>query len=272
VFTLDPLGVLLVALLLAMYWRAIRVLRRRGREIPRSQQAWWYTGVALLALAFCGPPGALSNDLLSAHMAEHLLLADIAAPLLLAGARTPVLVFLLPRDILVPLARMQWLRRFFRLLRKPLVSVPLWIVVLYGWHYSFAFEAALRHPVVHVLQHESFFVVSVLVWWPLIEPEHGRIRGELWKIGQIIGQRTAGMFLGMAFILMRTQAYPWYGDRAQRHGLSTIHDQQIGGGLMFLVDILVMFFALGFFFWRAAADHDRAEARAAVATSGRAPA
>src|SRR5437763_17044167 len=121
---------MLVALLVAVYLRAIRILRRRGREIPRSQQGRWYGGVALLGFAFCGPPGALSNDLLSAHMAEHLLLADIAAPLLLAGARTPVLVFLLPRDILVPLARTKWLRRFFRLLRKPLVSVPIWIVTL----------------------------------------------------------------------------------------------------------------------------------------------
>jgi hypothetical protein len=76
--------------------------------------------------------------------------------------------------------------------------------------------------------------------------------------------RIAGMFLGMAFILMRVQAYPWYGDRAQLHGLSPLTDQQIGGGLMFLVDMLVMFFGLGFFFWRAAADNDRRE-RAATA-------
>jgi hypothetical protein len=69
----------------------------------------------------------------------------------------------------------------------------------------------------------------------------------------------------MAYILMRVQAYPWYGDRAELHGLKTITDQQIGGGLMFLVDLLVMFFGLAFFFWRAAADNDARERTAAAA-------
>ena len=263
-FTFDPTGAALVALLIALYVRAVTILRWRGWTVSTGQQALYYTGVALIAIALLGPPDALSNDLLSAHMAQHLLLADIAAPLLLAGVRTPVLVFMLPRPLLVELARTRWLRSLFRTLRKPLVAVPIWILVLYTWHFQFAFQAALEHPVVHALQHWSFFVASLLAWWAVVDPKHRRIGGELWKIGHIIGMRLAGMFLGMAFILMRTQAYPWYGDRAHLHGLDTIRDQQYGGGLMFLVDLLVMFFALGFFFWRAAADNDRRESERAA--------
>jgi cytochrome c oxidase assembly factor CtaG len=259
VFTFDPTGVALVLLLIALYVRAVTVLRWRGYTVPAAQQALYYGGTALIALALLGPPDALSSDLLSAHMGQHLLLADIAAPLLLAGIRTPVLVFMLPRSVLVPFARTRWLRSLFRTLRKPLVAVPIWVLVLYGWHFRFAFEAALEHPAVHALQHWSFFVTSILAWWAVVDPKHKRIGGELWKAGHLIGMRVAGMFLGMAFILMRTQAYPWYGDRAHEHGLSVLRDQQYGGGLMFLVDLLVMFFALGFFFWRAAADNDRRE-------------
>src|SRR5215212_1790576 len=107
--SLDPAGLALVALLIALYARAVMVLRWRGWRVPRSQQALWYSGVALVALALLGPPDALSDDLLSAHMAEHLLLADLAAPLLLGGLRTPVLQFFLPRPLLVPLARTRWL-------------------------------------------------------------------------------------------------------------------------------------------------------------------
>ena len=237
------------------------MLRWRGYAVPRPQQASWFAGVTLIAVALLGPPDALSDDLLSAHMAQHLLLADIAAPLLLVGMRSPVLQFLLPRPILVPLARTRWLRRFFRVLRRPLVAVPVWIVVLYTWHFGFAFQGALRHPLVHALQHWMFFASSVLVWWSVVEPKRRRTSGELWKAGHLIGMRLAGMFLGMAFILMRVQAYSWYGERAHAHGLGVITDQQIGGGLMFLVDMLVMFAGLGFFFWRAAADNDRAEER-----------
>ena len=263
--SLNAQGIAIVALLLVVYGRAVTVLRWRGYTVARSQQAVWYAGVFLVAFALLGPPDALSDDLLSAHMAQHLLLADIAAPLLLVGVRSPVLQFLLPRPLLVPLARTRWLRRFFRFLRKPLVALPLWVAVLYGWHFGFAFEGALRNPWVHALQHWSFFVTSLLVWWAIVEPKKRRIGGELWKAGDLIGMRIAGMFLGMAFILMRVQAYPWYGNRANDHGMSVLLDQQLGGGLMFLVDMLVMFFGLGFFFWRAAADNDRREEQRAAA-------
>lgn len=264
-FVFDPLGVALVLLLIALYVRAVTVLRWRGYRVSGGQQALYYSGTALIALALLGPPDALSDDLVSAHMGQHLLLADLAAPLLLAGIRTPVLVFMLPRPLLVPLARTRWLRSLFRTLRKPLVAVPIWVLVLYAWHFRFAFQGALEHPVVHALQHWSFFVTSLLAWWAIVEPKHRRIGGELWKAGHLIGMRVAGMFLGMAFILMRTQAYPWYGDRAHLHGLSVIRDQQYGGGIMFLVDLFVMFFALAFFFWKAAADNDRREAERAPA-------
>jgi len=264
VFTFDPAGVALVLLLIALYARAVTILRWRGWSVSTGQQALYYSGVALIVIALLGPPDALSDDLLSAHMGQHLLLADIAAPLLLAGMRTPVLVFMLPRPLLVEFARTRWLRSLFRTLRKPLVAVPLWVTVLYTWHFRFAFQGALEHPFVHLLQHWSFFVTSLLAWWAIVDPKHGRVGGELWKIGHLVGMRVAGMFLGMAFILMPTQAYPWYGERAHLHGLDPIRDQQYGGGLMFLVDLLVMFFALGFFFWRAAADHDRREAERAA--------
>ena len=100
--SLDPVGIALVALLVGVYVRAVRVLGRRGFRVPRAQQVCWYVGVALIAIGLLGPPERYASELLTAHMAQHLLIADLAAPFLLAGMRSPVLFFILPPPLLAP--------------------------------------------------------------------------------------------------------------------------------------------------------------------------
>ncbi len=250
----------------ALYVRALRVLGRRGVAVPRGQVACWHLGLGLQAVALLSPLGSLADDLLSAHMAEHLLLADLGAPLLLAGVRNPVLAFFLPRDVLVALARRKRLRAAFRTLRRPLVAIAVYALVLYGWHLGFAFEGAVRHDLVHVAQHASFIFAGVLVWWSAIEPKRRRLRGELWKIAHILAARMIGMFLGMAFVLIREPVYTGVYSSGERRGFDALADQQTAGAMMVALDILIMVFALAFFFWHAAQQNDRDEA-AARATS-----
>lgn len=252
---IGPASVLIVAAVL--YVRAVRILGRRGFRVPRLQQTLFATGLALTAVALLSPVDGLSDELLSLHMAQHLLIADLAAPLLLAGLRWPVHVFFLPRPVLVAFARRRRLRAVLALARRPLVAVPLYVLVLYAWHYAPLFDAALRYEAVHALQHQSFVLISILVWWSAIEPHRRRLRGELWKIGHILGARLGGMFLGMAFIVMRTPAYDAYRSAPREHGLTPVHDQQLAGALMLSLDFFVVLFAVAFFFWRAAEDHDR---------------
>jgi putative membrane protein len=257
VITLEPAGVVVIALLVGLHVRAVRTLARRGHRVPRGQSALWFAGVALVAVGLLGPPDRAGHDLLVAHMAQHLLIGDLAAPLLLAGARSPVLFFMLPRSVLVALARAPRLRAISRFVRRPLVALPIYIAVLYGWHLAFAFDAALGNDVLHGLQHQSFFAIGLLIWWPVMEPNRSRLPGELWKAGYVLGTRVLTMFLGMAFLIQKTPAYTHYHGA---HGLSAVSDQQLAGGLMMGTDVVIMMSALAFFFWRAAVDNDRAEA------------
>ena len=204
-FTVEPGAVALLALMATLYARAVATLRRRGYRVPVGQQAAWWTGLALTAAGLTGPVDALSEDLVLAHMGQHLLIADLAAPFLLIGLRSPVYAFYLPRPLLVRVARLHWLRRAFRVLRRPLVAVPVWVAILYGWHFSFAFVAALENPVLHVVQHLSFLFGALLVWWSVIEPKRRRVPGDLWKVPYLLGARVAGMFLGMALIILRSR-------------------------------------------------------------------
>jgi len=257
--------VLWLVLLEGLYVRAVRVLRRRGVAVPRWQVAAWHAAMALWIVGLLSPIDDLGDDGLAFHMAQHLLIADLAAPLMLVGLRNPVLAFFLPRDVLVPLARARRLRGAFRALRHPLAALPVYVLVLYGWHFGVFFEAAVRHPLVHALQHASFIAIGVLVWWSVLEPKRRRLRGELWKIGHILAARFLGMFLGMSFVLIREPIYTGvYGTGERALGLSPIGDQQLAGGMMVVLDILVMVFALAFFFDRAGRQHDADEQRAAA--------
>ena len=238
-----------------LYLRALSVLRSRGQRVSRAQQAAFWAGLVLFGAGLFSPIDRLSEDLLSAHMAQHLLIAELGAPLLLIGMRSPVLLFMLPQPALKSVARRRRLRALLALLARPLVAVPLYIVVLYAWHLGFMFEGALRSEPLHILQHWSFIAISLLVWWSALEPHRRRLRGELWKIGHIFAARMGGMMLGMVFLAMRTPAYAgYYGERAREHGLSPLADQQSAGGMMLSLDALIVVGALSYFFWRASAD------------------
>jgi putative membrane protein len=251
--TFQPGPVLGLAVLALLYERAVRVLGRRGYRVPGAQQVFWWVGWVFLAAAFLSLLDTWAQQALSAHMAQHALMADIATPLLMIGIRNPLLQFFLPRPVLVPLARRRKLRAAFRWLRRPMVAIPVYTVVLYAWHLGPAFTAALENDFVHALQHQSFILFSALAWWPLIEPNHRRLHAELWKIPYIVAVRLPTMFLGMAFVVAQTPFYAsFYGTGTRGGGLSAASDQQLGGAIMMVVDIVTLMVVLSVVFWRAA--------------------
>jgi putative copper resistance protein D len=267
--SLDP-GVLIgIAAAEGLYLRALRILRGRGVHVPWPQVVAFHGAIALWIAGLVWPVDAYEDELLSAHMTQHVLIADLAAPLLLMGIRNPVLGFILPRPALVTLARTGWLRRTWRRLRAPLVAVPLSVLVFYAWHAGPLFEAAVRHPVVHALQHMTLIAAAVLVWWPALEPKRRRVPGELWKVPYVLGARFLTMFYGMSLVVVRVPVYAGVYGTGERHGMTALADQQLAAGIMISVDIVLMVAALCFFFARAASDAERKDraADAALLTS-----
>jgi putative membrane protein len=138
-----------------------------------------------------------------------------------------------------------------------MVAIPVYTFVLYAWHVGPLFEGALRNDFVHGLQHQSFIAFSALVWWPIVEPNHRRMPGHLWKIPYILGARIPTMFLGMAFIVAQSPFYSgFYGTGTRPGGLSWTADQQLGGAMMMMVDMVTLMVVLTAVFWRAASDED----------------
>src|SRR3954447_11493215 len=80
-----------LALVAALYGARARTLARGGRPAPRWRQVCFYTGLAVMLLAVATPLGHLSQELVVAHMAEHLLLGDLATLLLVLGLTGPLI-------------------------------------------------------------------------------------------------------------------------------------------------------------------------------------
>src|SRR5689334_19869595 len=132
------------------YGRRAHRLGTTGHPVAGWRQACFYAGALVIAAAVTGL-GPLSQELLYVHMIEHLLLGEIGALLVVLGLTGPLIAPILT-------FRVFGVRIFDRLrvLANPLIAFPLWALDLYIWHLPVFYQAALRHPTIHVLEHAMF--------------------------------------------------------------------------------------------------------------------
>jgi putative membrane protein len=234
-WSFDPLVLVLAAVAIAFFVSGWRRLRARRPELaPWSRLALFVAGVALVVIGLVSPLDAIAEEYLqSAHMLQHVLIADLGIVLALLAVRGPLSMFFLPRDLLAPLARAQPLRRTLSFLLRPRVAVPLWIGVLVVWHIPAMYDAALRHPPVHRVEHLSFVVVGALVWTLLIDPaRHGRLTVNE-RLGLAVVLFWIGQVLAYPFVFGFEPYYDVYVDQPHRlFGLSPLTDQKLAGLVM----------------------------------------
>lgn len=223
---LDPLPLAAVAAAAVLYARGFARLRRRRPDLARPGHALAFgAGLAVLLAALLAP---LDEDgLLTAHMGQHLLLGDVAPLLLVVGLAGPLIFFVLPPELLRPLARSP-LRRLGRAVTRPAVALTLWAAALYAWHVPQVYEAALAHPALHALEHASFLATGLLVWTVLLTPARSAGRRAAFAAAVIV----AGFPL--AELLIATgPLYGHYADiDARPLGLSAGEDQTRAGLMM----------------------------------------
>jgi cytochrome c oxidase assembly factor CtaG len=227
------------ALALVLFVQAfVRLRARRPDHAPWSRALLFGAGLTLLVLPLVSPLDGLGDDeLLSAHMLQHVLIGNTAAALLVVAVRGPLLFFLLPPTVLKPLASQRWLRSFLSLLLRPLVSLGIWVVVLYAWHIPRVYDYAAAHPLVHDLEHLSFVVAGVLVWTQLVDPaRHGRLRRPQ-RIFFALALVALAQPLVDALLFTSSPAYPRY---TGAHGISALTDQRLAGVVMMVEQLLTL--------------------------------
>ncbi|MGH2804898.1 MAG: cytochrome c oxidase assembly protein [Thermoleophilaceae bacterium] len=257
----------LVALTLAFWLRAAS--RGRFSWSALSRALAFLIGLAIAAAAVASPLDQLGeDDLLTAHLAQHIALGDFAAPLILLGLPASARRWL--GASLAGLARSpaRWARLATAAL-SPLGAFAIWAVVTYLWFVPALHRLAVPAGAVHLLDHLSFLAFGLLIWLGAFDPRPTRdlrtglrLGGIPWwgRHGYAMVSRLAMLPPAFAVWLSSVSSYhdlsqPW------SFGISRAEDQEAAASVMIGFEMLLFAFAICLLFIFVSVSEGRARAR-----------
>jgi putative membrane protein len=243
----EPLQLIPVAVIAALYVARSRSLAARGRAVPVWRQVSFGAGMLMVLVALVSPLAALDDELVWVHMAQHLVLGDLAALAIVLGLTGPLL------QPLLAARGLGWLRA----LVHPAVALPLWLVDMYLWHVPALYQAALSSESVHALEYACFVGFGIAMWMALLGP----LPKPAWfgngaRLIYILVVRFGGAVLANVLIWSGSALYPDYAAGEAAHGISPLADQGAAGIVMMGEQGLVTLGLFAWLFFRAARESD----------------
>jgi putative membrane protein len=234
---IDVAAPLLLIVVAVGYARRVQTLSARGKPVNVWRQISFAAGIVLLLGSDLPPLSSVAEEIVVAHMVQHLLVGDLAGLLIALGLTGPILQPLLAR-------------RGFSILRElgnPLVALPIWALNLYIWHLSFLYDGVLSSPLLHFAQHACFFTFGLAMWLPLVGPlPKPAWFGDGAMLIYIVVVRFLEAVLANVLIWSGTVLYPDYAPGEAKWGISPLADQGAAGNVMMIWTGTV---TLGLFTW-----------------------
>ena len=258
-WSLEPLPIAVAALALFIYVRRwIEVRRapssRAAHDAPVWRLAVFVLGVLVALLAVISPIDSLANQLFAAHMVQHILLLDVSPILAILG---------FTKVILRPITRtVHTVERRAGFFASPVFAAGAFIAVIWLWHLPAAYDFAVAHPPVHVLEHLSFMLVGALYWWHVLSPIRSRRRlTGLGPMAYMGSTKVALGVLGMGLAFAPVAIYGYYVHQPRVWGISPLTDQALAGIIMAVEQTIVMGVALVWLFIHALEESEREQQR-----------
>jgi putative membrane protein len=233
-------------------WEEIAVLAGLGvgyvlaarRDRPSLlRSALFFSGLMLAFVAVASPVATIAvHYLVSAHLLQNVVLAEWTPALFVLGLGPWIANWVAGN----PVARM---------LTRPLVALPLWLLTYALWHLPFAYEAALGNRFLLDLEHLCYLLAGVGLWWSVFQDEPWRLPSG-GKAAYLFAAFVLASPLGLLLALLPSPIYDTYVEAPRLWGLQPIEDQQIGGTLMAVSEAIVFFGLLAYFFVRFMAEED----------------
>ncbi|HEY5051938.1 MAG TPA: cytochrome c oxidase assembly protein, partial [Solirubrobacterales bacterium] len=233
----GPLELAPMLIAAALYAKRAATLSAKGRPVPLWRQVCFASGLLVIVVALISPISDVAEQLVIAHMVEHLMLGDIATLLLVLGLTGPLLQPVLAIPVFDRL----------RVLANPAIAFPLWALNFYLWHIPALYDAAYGGAPLHALEHTTFIFFGCLMWMPVFGPlptPQWFTAG--WKVAYVIAVRFVGAILGNVLMWSGTVLYTIYAPGERHWGLSPLTDQSTAGVIMMLEGT---FLGLGLLAW-----------------------
>ena len=228
----------------SLHWDVLLAIGVLAGAYLWSQRRWpsdtirrvaFDVAVILLLTVYITPLHTIAvHYLLSVHLLQNVVTAEWAPGLV---------VFALPSSVARDVRRF----RVVRVLTHPLVALPLWLATYFVWHVPPIYDAALeRSGWLLDLEHLTYFLAGVLMWWPVV---HGRYSDGV-KALYLFAAFVLAAPLGLLLALLPRPIYDFYKDAPQLWGLSDRTDQEIAGVTMAVEQAVVFFAVFAYFLLR----------------------
>ncbi len=136
------------------------------------------------------------------------------------------------------------------------------MAALWFWHFPGPYQAALNSERIHALEHTSFLVTAILLWWVILQPTGHRRLSHAAAIPYLVATMAQSGALGALLMLSPFPWYPAHAQGTQLWGSTLLADQQRAGLIMWIPAALAYVTAAVWLFVRWMADDERATARA----------
>jgi cytochrome c oxidase assembly factor CtaG len=251
------LGVLLVG---GLYLYGVWRLRRRGDHWPVGRTLLFVgLGLGSFLVATTSVLAVYDDTLFWIHMVQHMVLAMLTPVFLALGAPITLALRTLPaggRQALLGVLH----SRVAKVLTYPVVAGVLFVATPFALYLTGWYEATLRHPFLHELNHLHFVVIGALWFWPLLGPDPmpNRIPYPM-RLIAVFATMPFHAFLGVAIMSQSTLiAGDWYLGLDRHWGPTPLQDQHLGGGVLWASGDLVALVVLGALFlqWARASERE----------------
>jgi len=229
--------IVLIGLVYLRGWLALR--RTRPQQFNASRLFSFWGGLACLWIAIGSPLEAVADEILSAHMIEHLILMALVPPLVWLGLPIVPLLRGLPiflrKGIANPIIRYRPVRWIANQIVRPRYAWLLMNLTYLGWHIPAAYDFALENELWHDIEHLCFLSTAMLFWWCVVRPWPAQ-RQPL-GFGIILYLVTADFVntaLSAFLAFCNRPMYAYYVNHPNEAGIQPLPDQMLGAAVMWV--------------------------------------